>query len=196
MPRRSGSQRTTAARPMSPWSAPRTLGAAPDWLASFSVTCQRSLARDVSSVPWGVYSAGRISLLSCSRSAVWIRGARRCWWQSRRPASERPTARRQASCELAPGLLCCDGSAWFAWPRQTLIEGQLLFLAESLPVACACRMTTDYPGCAPPRFWLPEFNKAFSNIRRPLYPWDDVDGYDKEVAVFASQLASVTAESQ
>ena len=64
--------------------------------------------------------------------------------------------------------------------------------------ACACMrakmMSIDMPGCAPPRYWLPEFEKAFSNLQRPVYPWDDVTDFDRTVAVFASQLAQVTAE--
>jgi hypothetical protein len=55
--------------------------------------------------------------------------------------------------------------------------------------AAGLMLTVDYPGCAPPRYYLPEFEESFSNLSRPCFPWDDVGGlFDKTVQVFESQL--------
>ena len=57
-------------------------------------------------------------------------------------------------------------------------------------------MTIESPGCAPPRFWLPEFTQAYSNVLssgRTMYPWAEPEDYDREVSVVASQLATVPA---
>eukprot|EP01052_Picozoa_sp_SAG31_P009909 SAG31_NODE_531_length_14413_cov_7.712659_11_plen_59_part_00 len=51
-------------------------------------------------------------------------------------------------------------------------------------------MTVESPGCAPPRYWLPAFKPSFDNIRRPLFPWDNIvsQDYDKTVSIFSSAL--------
>ena len=57
-------------------------------------------------------------------------------------------------------------------------------------------MTIESPGCAPPRFWLPEFRDAYSNVLssgRTMYPWAEPQDYDREVTVVTSQLALVSA---
>ena len=79
------------------------------------------------------------------------------------------------------------------WEASVLIAKSPAGYRATYGQAAGLMMTVESPGCAPPRYWLPEFEESFSNIRRPLYPWDDVGaGYDKTVSIFSRELAEVT----
>jgi hypothetical protein len=42
----------------------------------------------------------------------------------------------------------------------------------------AARMlSSEAPGCAPPRFWLPVYERMYAHVGHQLFPWNDIDDW-------------------
>jgi len=57
-------------------------------------------------------------------------------------------------------------------------------------------ISSEAPGCAPPRFWLPLYDAMYAHVEQDLFPWvADVPGWAPEGVTHASQRALAPAAS-
>jgi microcystin degradation protein MlrC len=83
-----------------------------------------------------------------------------------------------------------EGAGLDPWNAAVLVAKSPAGYRATYGPRAGLMLTVDYPGCSPPRFWLPEFASAYSNIRRPLYPWDDILTFDPTVSIFPSAVSA------
>lgn len=81
------------------------------------------------------------------------------------------------------------------WTASVLVAKSPAGYRATYGERASLMITIESPGCAPPRFWLPEFREAYSEVLasgRLMYPWAEPEDYDRTVSIVASELALVS----